>query len=84
MQYELITDLAHWQPHSVMVHISEEQTALIRLYHPQTIPNEWFSIEDALQRAHTLVATHPENRDVVVFLAEGAQWDQQFGELVSR
>ncbi len=83
MRYELITDLAHWQSHSVMVHISADQTALVRLYHLSTIPNEWFSIGDALRRAHSLVMLQPDYRNVVIYLEDGAVWEDQHGELLT-
>ncbi|MBO0141491.1 hypothetical protein JZX87_09985 [Agrobacterium sp. Ap1] len=83
MRYEQISDLAQWEPHSVMVHVGQDQTALVRLYHLSTIPNEWFSIGDALRRAHSMVRLQPDYRDVVIYLEDGASWEEEHGELVA-
>lgn len=83
MKYQQITDLRDWEQHSVLVHINRDQKAVARLYHPKTIPADWRDIEVALNQAHSLVQSQPDYRDVLVYLEDGAEWDDQLGELVS-
>ncbi|SFH52727.1 hypothetical protein SAMN05216459_14329 [Ensifer sp. OV372] len=82
MKLQKLTNLDEWPVDVVLIDVAADSTAIVREPGKQMIPNDWVSIDTAIQRAQQMQSNLPWITGIAVHLQEGAAWDEAHGQLV--
>lgn len=84
MGYRRLNDLQEWDdPGVILVEVTPDGMAHVRDITWKTIPVQPTSVPDALRRAESMLAANDWHREIVVRVQDGAQWNDQWGDLIS-
>ncbi|MGK9282023.1 hypothetical protein [Sinorhizobium meliloti] len=82
MILQKLTKLDDWAEDVVLIDVAANGNAIVREPGKQLIPNDWVSVDTAIQRAQQMKSNLPWITGIAVHLQDGAVWEEAHGHLV--